>query len=40
MIDATGMPQTAVVIGGASQIARDNPRVRCPRRAVSSGPAG
>ncbi|MGA2527943.1 MAG: SDR family NAD(P)-dependent oxidoreductase [Acidimicrobiales bacterium] len=32
MIDATGMPQTAVVIGGASQIARDTLALLADRR--------
>ena len=32
MIDATGMPQTAVVIGGGSQIARDTLMLLADRR--------
>ena len=32
MIDATGMPQTAVVIGGSSQIARDTLCLLAERR--------
>ena len=40
MIDATGMPQTAVVIGGSSQIARDTLLLLADRRLRSVVLAG